>query len=387
MVLFLWACLPLASLHADSALPLEALINERLAEYPLTPDNKHRLAAWSELKGDYYPDRDALYLDFGNLGRLELYSHNCLLRTAGNRIYHLDRRRIHPRDVAVMNETLRDLFEQISLLANHDAHPDLVYFVDEHLAKKNLEPFEKLYLRHILIRFGQYDPARQQVEFRTEWLPVSTFEYQAPDGSQLSTIRKPIDPLWIRLDEATVRGYYLNSGGTVFVEDVDRPVFYATGEEYTTNVSAFKIFLQKLFTQTTHFVVKEEEARIKQYQQRLPGPMVAPRTLIATASPERGAHTPQLPAGYYQQSREAGGMARSTNANESIKPLYSPQDWIGRIVGILRSQNSLKDPEVLEFLVGQRFFPLLYQHLSPEEQAAVHHLQETHLLPQVNLTQ
>ena len=338
------------------AVNLETLINERFDGFPLTPDNKHRLAAWSELKGDFSDDANTLTLNFGDLGKLEVYPNNFLLRVGNNRVYHLDRRRTHPRDVAVMNETLRAIFEQISLLANHDAHPDLIYFVDEHLAKKNLEPFEKLYLRHILIRFGRYDAARHLVEFKTEWLPVNTYQYEAPGQEGLQLVRKPIDPLVIKLDEATVRGYYLQSGGTVYVEDVVRDVFYATGEEYAPNVSAFKIFLQQLFTQTTNYVVKEEEERIEAFKHQAEDSEPAP--MIAQGSP-RSESAPATPPGY--QKRQQGAP--------TIKPLYSPQDWMGKMLGLLRYEGATTDPEVAHFLVNQAFFPQLYPHLTADEKA------------------
>ena len=335
----------------------EALINERLADYPLTPDNRHRLAAWSELKGDYLQESNSLVMHFGDMGKLEVYPDNFLLRTASNHVYHLDRRRTNPRDVAVMNETLRVMFEQISLLANHDAHPDLIYFVDEHLARKNLEPFEKLYLRHILIRFGKYNAALRQVEFRTDWLPVKSYQYEAPGREGTHFVNKPIDPLIIKLDEATVRGYYLSSGGTVYVEDVTRDVFYATGESYTPNVSAFKLFLQQLFTQTTTFVVKEEEARIQHYH---------------TISHEKADDAPVAIATRSFQVPTAStdlALRGQEDGMSGIKPLYTPQDWMGKMLGTLRYHNSLMDREVAGFLIHQPFFLQLYKHFSPEEKA------------------
>ncbi len=340
---------------------LEKLINERFADFPLTPDNKHRLAAWSELKGDYSPQTNTLSLDFGDIGKLEVYTHNFLLRIGNSGVYHLDRRRTHPRDVAIMNETLREIFEQISLLANHNAHPDLIYFVDEHLAKKNLEPFEKLYLRHILIKFGRFDAARRVVEFRTEWLPVTSYEYEVPGESGTILIRKPIDPLLIKLDEATVRGYYLQEGGTVYVEDVNRDVFYATGEGYSPNIVAFKHFLQELFTQTTHYVVKEEEERIKQAKMEGESPAV-----VATSLDQAPPASPKgRPRGYVRGQQTAEDIQDSPG----IKSLYSRHDWMGRMIGVLRYHNTLTDQEVAGFLVNQPFFLQLYKHFTPEEKA------------------
>ena len=355
----LLACLPTLWAVGNPS-SLEGLINERLAGYPLTPDNKHRLAAWSELKGDFSPGANALSLSFGDMGKMDIYPQHVLLKVGTNRVFSLDRRRLHPQDVAMMNESLRQLFEQISLLANHDAHPDLIYFVDEHLAKKNLEPFEKLYLRHILIRFGKYDPQRHMVEFRTEWLPVKTYEYEVPGNEGTHLVKKPIDPLRIQLDEATVRGYYLMSGGTVYVEDVERDVFYASGEHYTPNVSAFKIFLQQLFSQTTTYVVAEERTRIDRIQasrhERSFEPVVA--QIAPTASAAR-------PEGYRQRTSPPG----ESISQSPVKPLYSPTDWMTQMLGLLRQQNALLDRDVARFLIHQPFYPDLFEHLTAEEKA------------------
>lgn len=338
---------------------LEALINERFSDIPLTPDNRHRLAAWSELKGDYSEISNTLTLQFGEIAKLEVYQNNFLLRLGNNRVFHLDRRRTHPRDVHTMNESLRMVFEQISLLANHNANPELVYFVDEHLAKKNLEPFAKLYLRHILIKFGRYNPALQMVEFKTDWLPVRSYEYEVPGENGAVMVKKPIDPLIIKLDEATVRGYYLRSGGTVYVEDVERDVFYATGSDYSPNVSAFKIFLQQLFTQTTNYVVKEEEKRIKTYR-------LQPR---AETMPEYEQPSSSLAAAENTRSLGRPRGQAPASAAIGVKPLYSRRDWMSKMLGLLRLQNAVIDPDVADFLMSQPFFDQLYQQFTREEKA------------------
>ena len=351
-------CLPIPGISMD-LMDLETLINERFSDLPLTPDNRHRLAAWSELKGNFSASSNSLTLNFGDIGKLEVYPQNFLLRVGSRRVYHLDRRRMNQRDVAIMNETLHDIFEQISLLANHDADPDLVYFVDEQLARKNIEPFSKLYLRHVLIKFGKFDPQRRMVQFKTDWLPVNSFEYEMPGEAGTTLVRKPIVPMLIKLDEATVCGYYLRSGGTVYVEDVERNVFYATGQGYSPNVSAFKIFLQQLFTQTTNYVVKEEEARIIEYRQNQRRPQ-------QQARPSR----PQI-ASVSSRSMFARGSSRgqSTQAEQApaVKPLYPQDEWMGKMLGLLRLQNAVTDPDVAEFLVKQSFFPELYKRLSEEE--------------------
>ncbi len=359
IVMALLACFPMQPALANPA-SLEELINERLAGYPLTPDNKHRLAAYSELKGDFSPGANTISLNFGDLGKMEIYPEHVLLKIGTSRVFSMDRRRLHPQDVAMMNESLRLLFEQISLLANHDAHPDLIYFVDEHLAKKNLEPFEKLYLRHILIRFGKYDPQRHMVEFRTEWLPVKTYEFEVPGNEGTHLVKKPIDPLRIQLDEATVRGFYLMSGGTVYVEDVERDVFYASGEYYTPNVSAFKIFLQQLFTQTTTYVVAEERTRIDRIQANRHEAAFSP--VVAQVTPASIAARPE---GYQQRAARAG----ESLSQSPVKPLYSPTAWMTQMLGLLREQNALFDRDVAKFLIHQPFYPELFEHLTAEEKA------------------
>lgn len=343
--------------YSMDIMDMEALINERFADLPLTPDNRHRLAAWSELKGDFSSTSDRLTLHFGKIGKLEVYPNNFLLRIGHRRIYHLDRRSMNDRDILIMNETLADVFEQISLLANHNADPELVYFVDEQLARKNIEPFAKVYLRHILIRFGRFDPIRRIVQFKTDWLPINSFEYEVPGENGSHFVRRPIDPLYIKLDESTVRGYYLRSGGTVYVEDVERNVFYATGHGYSPNVSAFKIFLQKLFTQTTTYVVREEEQRIVEYQ----------RHQHHAQRHERQRTSSETSRNMFSRGSTRAHHSRS-GAGPSYKPLYSQNEWMGKMLGLLRLQDAVTDPDVAEFLVSQSFFSELYKQLNDREQ-------------------
>ena len=69
-----------------------------------------------------------------------------------------------------LNEQLDDMFEKIILLGNAGASQEHVKFVDRSLARKNIEPFEKVYLRHILLKYGKFDLENQEVTFHTDWL-------------------------------------------------------------------------------------------------------------------------------------------------------------------------------------------------------------------------
>ncbi len=113
-------------------------------------------------------------------------------------------------------------------------------FVDRYLAKKNIEPYDKIFLRHILLKYGRLDSKLERIEFRSEWLSQQSRSFSG------TGIRKSPYPMWIKLDKTILRGCYLSSGGAVYVEDVDREVDYATGEEYNYNIAAFKSFLYRL---------------------------------------------------------------------------------------------------------------------------------------------
>ncbi len=344
----------LLSLHATG---IEDLLQERLDGYPLTPDNQHRLSAWAELRGVYLPEANALHVAFGDLGNLAIFPNNLLLKTARHGIYHLDRRRLLPVNVALMNEALRDLFEQVPMLGNHAVSQAHIYFVDEHLMRKNLEPFQKLYLRHVLIRYGEFDPKAQVVEFRSAWLDSLARDRVVQVADETGSIKEPMDPVYLRLDLFEVRGFYLQSGGTVYVEDVERDVRYASGESYSPNVLAFKVFLQQLLSQSSQQVVRLEENRVAAHRARNPVQLVAE----LTGSPV--SWTPQPGYGHVQQEPSWRGESPVMG----VKPLYTPQDWMGRMLGLLRLQDAVIDLDVASFLVDQAFFPQLYGFLTAEE--------------------
>lgn len=369
------------SLSAQSNDPpsnFETLINNYIHEYELSPDILFRLAAYTEMKGEYSDQYRMLTLDFGSLGSLAIYERNCLLRTHANQVYHLDRHRTNEFQSRVMNENLSKLFDKIILLSNSGADPEVISFVDENLSKKNIEPFEKIFLRHILLRYGRFDHRNRHVEFHTDWLPDQTYGYRGPEDEEV--VQKPVEPMKIKLDEKVIRGYYLWSGGTVYVEDVDRNVEYATGEEYAYNVAAFKLFAQKMFVQTTHFIVAREEERLETLSHE---PVLAevvrkrqPRPMIAAA--ETGMRTRGMaPQGQTRGSapvREVSRGIAPSNALVStpVKPLYTEFNWIPMMLGILRANGvNIGDEDMIKYFIDQPYFPRIYDQLTREERMKV----------------
>ena len=79
-------------------------------------------------------------------------------------------------------------------------------------------------------------------------------------------VKRHVTPLKIKLNEEVIRGYYINSGGTVYIENVDRDVYFATGEQYDYNVSAFKLFVQKVFVQTIQYISQKETNRLEEIE-------------------------------------------------------------------------------------------------------------------------
>ncbi|MDX1908486.1 MAG: hypothetical protein SF053_15730 [Bacteroidia bacterium] len=337
-----------------SANPVEELINRFLTVYPLWPDNRFRLAIWTELKGQYDPATGALELKFGDLATMTFYERNCLLRTRNHRIFHLEREESPSVQSLAMNRMLAELFETVLLLGNHGADSVHIQFVDQYLAKKNIEPFEKLFLRHILIRYGRYEPQYRRIEFRTEWLPETTYAYR--DAQDSVAVRKPIDPMRLKLDETILRGYYIKSGGTVYVEDVTRKVIYATGETYQPNITAFKLFAQKLFSQTTQYIVLRDQHRVDSLEASFEDGFDG---LLTRAAPlPQATHLAGQPEGYRSSPRQI----------VSIQPLYGPDSFVSMILGLLRSRGiEVYDPDIAPYLVRQTFFPQLMELLSEEE--------------------
>ncbi len=348
---------------------LETLINERLGVFPFLPDNLFRLAAYAEMKGEYAPQFKSLTLYFGDLGMLNLYERSCLLRTPRG-VWHLEKERNSPAQIEAINTELARTFDQIILLGNQNASPELIAFVDEHLAKKNIEPFDKIFLRHMLVKYGRYEEAYQRVVFHTDWLPDSTYAYRSPNDRQ--TVNKPINPLMVKLDANIIRGYYIQAGGTVFVEDVNRDVHYATGEEYLFNVSAFKLFTQKLFVQTTHYVVAKEQDRLNELASETAIRDVIRKQThqVSYVTSESAPFVPKAQP-HMMASRGHGNPTSQAAPVLNIKavdPLYHKYNWIPMMLGILRQKGiSIADPDIARFLVDKPYFQRVYDQLTQQE--------------------
>ena len=332
----------------DPSPTLESLINRYVQAFQLSPDNQFKLAAYAELKGKYQSESDALKLQFGSLGEVSLFPNNLLFRTGDHRVYHLNTGEVSEEQSARINEELRQLFERVILLGNHGTHPLHIEFVDRYLSRKNLEPFTKLFVRHILIKYGRYDHRNQEVRFHTDWLPERTFNYRSPEDDRI--VKKTMRPMSVTLSEFSLRGYYLWSGGTVFIEDVNRKVAFATGEQYDPNIDAFKVFAQKLFVQTVQYISRMESERLQ---------MLAEVGTVVT-NPMRSAPSTSAPS--------AGKPSKTTG----VQPLYHPDGWIPMMLTILRSQKILiSDQEIISLFVDQEYFPKLYEQLTQEEKKEV----------------
>ncbi|MEL6133227.1 MAG: hypothetical protein AAFR59_07670, partial [Bacteroidota bacterium] len=339
--------------------------------YPFSFENIFRLAAYTELKGMYDSKTNGITMDFGALGRLTVYQNNCLLRTADNRVFHLDKYNNTSAQVAAMNERISELLDHIFLLGNHNADPFLIDFVDTHLARKNIEPFDKIYLRHILIQYGKLDRENSRVEFHTDWLPEQTFAYRSSEDR--SVVRKPINPMKIKLDKNILRGYFIWSGGTVYVEDVKRNIVYATGEQYNYNVAAFKLFLQEMFAQSTQYIVREERSRIQarypQQEASTQSSTSAKPAVYAVAEPIPTAIESPLPSTRKPPVRTRTVQANSENDAQS---LYNEFDWIPMMLGMLRAQDiNIGDPDIIRYFIDEPYFPQLYEQLNKEERRLV----------------
>ncbi|MEL7338843.1 MAG: hypothetical protein AAGM67_00045 [Bacteroidota bacterium] len=349
-----------------SPFELESLINQQILSFPFSQDNHFRIAAYAEMKGEYSAQFQSMTMHFGSLGVLSVYPQNCLLRSPRG-VFHLDKLRSTPDQIEAINRELGLLFDQIILLGNHSAKPELVDFVDRHLARKNIEPFDKIFLRHILVKYGRFESNFKRVVFHSDWLPDTAYTYRAPGEKRV--VRRPINPLMVKLDENIVRGYYIRAGGTVYVEDVEREVFYATGEEYLYNVSAFKLFVQKLFVQTTHYIVKTERARLDLFEKERSKPTI--REIIKKQEPQL-AYSPD-PTAVYLPNTERDRVKKLVKVDlREVDPLYHHENWIPMMLGLLRSRRiNIGDPDIIKYFVGKPYFDKVYDQLTPEEKQRV----------------
>ena len=351
----------------SKTISMETLINQYISQYPLSPNNLFRLSTYAELKGDYVSNQKALTLDFGYLGAMAFYPNNCLLRLGDGKVFNLDRKETNPEFGQAIDEALDNIFEAIPLLGNYGASDEKLDFVDHRLAKKNIEPFEKVYTRHIFIKYGKYYPSKKQIEFHTDWLPEKSFEYLEPGGKEL--VRRYSAPLRLLLDTVNLRGYYVSVGGFVYVDDVKRRVAYATGEQYQYNVSAFKLFIQKLFVQTTQYVTKtvyNSREEIKSDYNFVKGEYIRkpenPEKLIELAKRGESGRSERL----------LTVLNGSFKEDAPISMLYGKYTWIPSMLARLRSHNiKLYDPTVLNFLVDQPYFDRIYQYMNKHERSKV----------------
>jgi hypothetical protein len=365
---FIWVALSFSLSFAQSSREsssLEKIINRNIDAYAFTEDNKFRLCAYSELKGRYANSIQTLMLNFGSLGYFSFYQKNCLLRTDNNRVFSLNRNDFNDPGANVMNEQLDKMFEKIILLGNAGASREKILFVDRNLAKKNLEPFEKVYLRHILLKYGRYDSIRQEVTFHTNWLPQKT--YQAAHKVSDELVKKHVTPLSVKLDTKIIRGYYLKSGGTVYIENVKRDVYFATGEQYDYNVSAFKLFVQKLFVQSIQYIAKIETSRLEKVAENDENSEVIDEVLTYDSpikDPSRYVAGKQRKA-YFQHQNKA------ETANP-VQSLYHHYSWIPMMLTIMRTHGiNIGDVDVVKYFIDEPYFPRLYELLTREEKDKV----------------
>lgn len=366
-----WVCLSLITIfsfqsHAQTAQTIEEIINTYIYAYELSPANRFRLAAYAEMKAKTSPDQRSILIEFGDLGTLTLYPNNCLLRTFDYQVFHLNLDKPSPPSAYAFNQQLNHIFESILLMSNDEAAPEKIYFIDEYLARKNIEPFEKIYLRHILIRYGKFHSEKQYVELHTDWLPKRIYQYRKPGESHI--VNHKTTPLGIRLDEKILRGYYINAGGTVYVEDLDNVEFFATGETYDYNVAAFKLFLQKLFVQSVQYIMKKESNRT--YHHVLQSQEIQQlEEKEQQAFPVVASQSSQPPMILKKQDVTDISTGSPTS---QIAPLYSPHAWMPMMLGMLRANGvNIGDADIIRYFVDEPYFQQLYELMLPEEQRKV----------------
>ena len=363
LVLFQLPNLTFPSNPDKDDLQWENLINAYIHSYHLSEDNLFKLAAYTELKGKFFAENGSLSLRFGELGSITFYENNCLLKTSYNQVFHLNKGEEGSVNAKSMNEALERLFENIPLLGNHGADPEQIEFVNAHLARKNIEPFDKLFIRHVLIRYGKYDSEKNLVNFHSDFLPFQSYSYRENPNSDL--VKRYKTPLSIRLDPSILRGYYLRAGGTVYVENVGREVAYATSEQYGHNVTAFKVFMQKLFIESVQYITQSESQRLKNFA--LEHPYLEEQ--IASAETTQSA---SFSASIEVESGRNTDRKPIKKENNQILAPYHHENWIPMMLGMLRTQGvNIGDPAILKYFIHEPYFQSIYEHLTIEEKQAV----------------
>ncbi|MEM9985761.1 MAG: hypothetical protein AAF804_11790, partial [Bacteroidota bacterium] len=307
---------------------MEAFINDHVHGYALEADNLFRLSAYTELRATNRQGGE-VRLDFEGLGSVSFYQHNFLLRTPDRRIFHFNHGQAPQANVQeIVNDALDQMFEHIPLFSNGSASPAHIAFVDEQLSRKTLDPFHKVFLRYLFLHFGRFDSAKSYVEFHSSWLPQDGKLARQGDRKNLG----------LQLSGKYLRGYYLNSGARVYLDDAKRDISYATGELANPNVAAFKLFLQELMSQSASYLL---------WQQRMK-PQVKLKVVARTVGP--------------------GPSGKSL----SKEPLYHEYNWIPMMLGMLRANEvSFGDPEIVCYFVDKPYFNRIYQQLTVEEQQEV----------------
>ena len=303
----------------------ENLINRHISGYAFNPNNLFRLALYAELKGKYIAESKELKLNFGSYATISFYPTHCLLKK-GTSAFHLQKDIPSSSVVEAMDVILDEIFEQIMLMSNGNANLAHASFVDFYLRKKNIEPFHKLFTRYLLLNYGKYDPITESVVFYSEDLP------KLPSNGEEIQFKKYKYPLKIVLSNEALNGYYLKTGGKVYVEDAKKNIWYATGEDYQyNNVTAYKLFIQHLFTQSIQHIAEFSQRRVQAMD----------LSLVMKQKPT-------------QQNWGSSTQLGST------------------IIGILKSQDiPITDPEILKYLVYRPFFKDIYRQLSQREKTKV----------------
>ncbi len=318
--------------------PIESYIQSQITAYQFDADNKFRLAAYAEMKGTFHHESQSLELDFGSLGMLTFYPQNCLFRSPDDKIYTINRFDPDLSRAEAINKELSNLFDQIILMGNHNADRTLMTCVDKHLANKNLEPFYKIFVRHILLRYGKYDPVLEMVTFRSEWV----LKKEAANAAD-RTMKKIQHPLYLELTASQLLGVYGESRAEVFINSVNRPVYYATGEQYGPNISAFKIFVQQMLLESVQYVVQDESDRLDELEQT-----------------------------FYTSTGNSGRYVKESNSNGGIEvePMYTAYSWIPMMLGLMRANGfNIGDKDVAVYLVNEPYFPRIYDQMNPAEKA------------------
>ena len=301
------------------------IINQHLSDYPLSFDNQLRLAIYTDLKGKYDAPNRRIVLDFGDYGDISLYENNCLIRTP-NATLNLNKNDLHAASKA--NKLVGGILEKLMLFSNHQANPAHVAFVDQLLARKNIEAFHKIFTRHVLLKYGKYHAGDRVLIFHTDYISPSA------DFNQ-SLIKKHKTPLKIILNQEGLKGYYLRTGGEVYLEDSRKKLWYATSEGTNyNNVTAYKLFIQSLITQTIPYISKEESNRQKKIK----------------------------------QMRE---VVKLTDDRKAHPSRYQGDEWIVMMLGALRANDiSPSDPYILRHLSRQDYFQKVYKHMTVAEKKA-----------------